>query len=142
MPYKDPARRAAYYATWRAANRERLAAYRAAYHAANQARHAANQVAWRAANPELVRALRATERARKAGAVGTRTAGQVAARWAMWGGLCWMCGAPATSTDHVKPLAEGGSNWSANLRPACGPCNSRKGDRWPFDTSTRSTVAA
>jgi hypothetical protein len=35
--------------------------------------------------------------------------------------------------DHVKPLARGGSNWPANLRPACKSCNSRKGARWPFE---------
>ena len=38
-----------------------------------------------------------------------------------------MCGTEATAIDHVKPIARGGSNWPANLRPACTPCNSRKG---------------
>jgi HNH endonuclease len=45
----------------------------------------------------------------------------------MWGGRCWMCGGQATATDHVKALVCGGSNWPANLRPICQPCNSRKG---------------
>lgn len=60
------------------------------------------------------------------------SAAALAARWAMWGGKCWMCGTFATATDHVKPLCKGGSNWPANLRPACKPCNSRKGRRWPI----------
>jgi 5-methylcytosine-specific restriction endonuclease McrA len=35
--------------------------------------------------------------------------------------------------DHVKPIDQGGSNWPANQRPACWPCNRKKGARWPFD---------
>ena len=45
---------------------------------------------------------------------------------------CWMCGAEATEIDHVKPLSAGGSNWPANLRPACHPCNRAKSNHWPL----------
>jgi 5-methylcytosine-specific restriction endonuclease McrA len=70
---------------------------------------------------------------RFASAAGCFTEAQVAARVAFYGGLCWICrAAPYEALDHVKPLARGGSNWPANLRPACHPCNSRKGARWPF----------
>lgn len=55
---------------------------------------------------------------------------KVEARWAMWGGKCYMCGAPANCTDHVKPRAKGGLNLPANLRPACTACNVRKSDSW------------
>jgi 5-methylcytosine-specific restriction endonuclease McrA len=41
-----------------------------------------------------------------------------------------MCGGPATSIDHVKPLSKGGQNLLANLRPACISCNARKGGKW------------
>jgi 5-methylcytosine-specific restriction endonuclease McrA len=60
-----------------------------------------------------------------------RWAGILAARWAYYGGMCWMCGAPAEGWDHVKPLARGGHpTHGANLRPACTPCNSSKGAAW------------
>lgn len=31
--------------------------------------------------------------------------------------------------DHRKALVNGGSNWLANLVPACSPCNKSKGCR-------------
>ena len=51
-------------------------------------------------------------------------------RWEMWGNKCWMCGAEAKATDHVKPIKKGGSHWPANLRPACVKCNGSKGAKW------------
>jgi 5-methylcytosine-specific restriction endonuclease McrA len=57
---------------------------------------------------------------------------KVAARFAMWGGKCWLCGVEATARDHVKPLSKGGRHLPSNIRPICGSCNSRKGSRWPF----------
>lgn len=73
-------------------------------------------------------------------ALGDVTAEQLAARIAYYGWRCWMCRAPWTCIDHVKPLAAGGSNWPANLRPACRSCNARKQHRWPFDTTTRKAA--
>jgi 5-methylcytosine-specific restriction endonuclease McrA len=57
---------------------------------------------------------------------------KVAARFAMWGGKCWLCGAEAAARDHVKPLSKGGRHLPSNIRPICHSCNSRKGSRWPF----------
>lgn len=57
---------------------------------------------------------------------------KVAARFAMWGGKCWLCSAPAEARDHVKPLSKGGRHLPSNIRPICHSCNSRKGSRWPF----------
>jgi len=65
-------------------------------------------------------------KARKVGARGHCTMTQLAGRWEMWGGNCYLCGAAATATDHVIPLSRGGTNWPANLRPVCGHCNSTK----------------
>lgn len=73
-------------------------------------------------------------------ALGEVTAEQLAARIAYYGGRCWMCSAPWTCIDHVKPLAAGGSNWPANLRPACRSCNARKQHHWPYPTSTRKAA--
>jgi hypothetical protein len=44
-------------------------------------------------------------------------------------GPCAYCGAPATSVDHVRPLARGGHEAEYNLAPACISCNSSKHDR-------------
>ncbi|WP_155053930.1 HNH endonuclease [Streptomyces blattellae] len=44
--------------------------------------------------------------------------------------LCALCNvAKATTADHVLPLSKGGTNHIDNLRPACGPCNYRRGNR-------------
>lgn len=53
----------------------------------------------------------------------------ILARIAFYGTKCWMCGGPYEALDHVIPLSKGGTNWPANLRPACKSCNSRKRDR-------------
>jgi len=55
---------------------------------------------------------------------------QIAERWAMWGGKCWVCGKEAEATDHVKPLNKGGKHLACNLRPICNSCNSSKSDKW------------
>jgi len=81
------------------------------------------------------RVRRARRRAvrRKACRIGSPvTVNGMLARWALWGGKCWMCGVAATTTDHVKPLRKGGLHVHANLRPACGSCNSAKKDKWPL----------
>src|ERR1700729_2048008 len=82
------------------------------------------------AKPEKAR--RERRAVRVAAAPGHATRSQLAARWTYYGGKCWLCGRPATMFDHVKPLAHGGSNWPANQRPACWPCNRRKGQQWPY----------
>ena len=33
------------------------------------------------------------------------------------------CGAPATDIDHLTPIAAGGDDSLANLRPSCARCN-------------------
>jgi 5-methylcytosine-specific restriction endonuclease McrA len=46
-----------------------------------------------------------------------------------FGGHCAYCGEPATTWDHVHPVAEGGDTTPDNILPACAPCNSSKGTR-------------
>ncbi|MFY1686573.1 HNH endonuclease [Plantactinospora sp. WMMB782] len=41
-------------------------------------------------------------------------------------GPCVYCGAPAEHADHVRPVAQGGSDNTGNLVPACGTCNHGK----------------
>lgn len=63
---------------------------------------------------------------------------QLAMRLAYFGNRCWICGAPGTSIDHVKPVSHGGAHALCNIRPACTACNTRKGGRWPYPTSPSS----
>lgn len=74
---------------------------------------------------ELRRERRRRERLRRAGGRCAREAKRQ--RWALYGNLCWVCHAPATHSDHVIAVARGGSNWPANIRPACRRCNCSKG---------------
>lgn len=47
--------------------------------------------------------------------------------------ICYLCGDAlnddGVTLDHVVPLSRGGEHSGENLRVACRPCNSRKGDR-------------
>lgn len=134
-------------ATWkrqyRKDNAEREAVRARKYREANTGRIVARQRQWQKANPHKFRAIIARRRARELGAPGTFTAATLAARWAMFGGRCWMCGEPATATDHVIPLSRGGTNWPANLRPACGSCNSAKGAKdWRAFVAVSAFTAA
>lgn len=117
---------------WRSANADKVRAARVAYRAENIDRIRALMAAWNRQNRDRKAANESRRRAALAAACGAATAEQIAARWDYYGGKCWICGASATTTDHVKPLSRGGSHWPANLRPACGPCNFGKQDTWPF----------
>lgn len=50
------------------------------------------------------------------------------------GRVCWICGGEATTADHIVHRSRWGNDTDANLRPACRPCNSRRGTQDnPFD---------
>lgn len=42
---------------------------------------------------------------------------------------CFSCGREATTADHIIARSKGGPDALWNLRAACLPCNSSKGDR-------------
>jgi 5-methylcytosine-specific restriction endonuclease McrA len=44
---------------------------------------------------------------------------------------CHYCGKPATETDHVTPVAKGGTDHEANLVACCSECNQAKSDSVP-----------
>jgi hypothetical protein len=83
-------------------------------------------------DPQLNPLGKAEHRLNDAAGKDYTTPSLIAARREMWGGRCYVCGAPATAIDHVKPVARGGAHWPCNLRPICKSCNSRKGTKWPF----------
>ena len=126
--------RQAYNKAWAAAHPDEIRAASEAWRQANSEQEKARKAAWQKANPKKKRACCARRRARKLGAsgYGYTTSEHIAARWAFYGDLCYICDAPAEATDHVIPLARGGSHWSSNLRPICTSCNSKKGARAPL----------
>jgi 5-methylcytosine-specific restriction endonuclease McrA len=92
-------------------------------------------LSWVSENREYASLVRRAYDYRKKSAVNIPyTHDELAARLSMFGFRCWMCSKPATTVDHVKPLARGGYNCLSNLRPACKSCNCSKRHRWPFDT--------
>jgi hypothetical protein len=52
-----------------------------------------------------------------------------------------LCTGVATTADHIVSVTRGGDNSLTNLRPACGPCNSSRGDRDPTSV-TRNAARA
>lgn len=75
---------------------------------------------------------------RKRGAIGICTEAQLQARIDLFGRRCYLCGCDwdalpfdKKTIDHVIPIIRGGTNWPANLRPACRSCNSSKKDGPP-----------
>jgi len=92
---------------------------------------------WLKKNPLKKKSYALKREAKKRNAPGICTAEQLKARIDFYGGCCAYCGAVADTVDHVVPLERGGTNWPANLRPACRSCNSSKGDKhlgknwWP-----------
>ncbi|MGA2477054.1 MAG: HNH endonuclease, partial [Terriglobia bacterium] len=85
----------------------------------------------------------ANRRARVAGAPGATSPAEWQAILARFGRCCAYCGSdePRLHRDHVVALAAGGSNWPANLVPACRSCNSRKGTK-PLAEFYAACVAA
>lgn len=110
---------------WKERNPERVRAYSKKYWAEHKESEYAKFRDYM--TPERNAYYLRLRRDRKRGAVGDCSLEQLRARIAYYGGLCWMCGAEADTIDHVIPISGGGTEWPANLRPACRSCNSSKG---------------
>jgi 5-methylcytosine-specific restriction endonuclease McrA len=81
-------------------------------------------------NPILIRLNEHVRRARLKNASGLCTVEQWESRLAFYGWKCYYCGSNTNITiDHRIPISRGGSNWPANLVPACLGCNSSKRDK-------------
>lgn len=137
-----------YFKKWSAANPEKMKrygrasklrradadrAYNAQWFQDNKERLNEQRREWRAQNRVRWNAYGNLRRARKTGAAGFATAEAIEARIAYYGRRCWMCGGPFEHLDHVIPLSRGGTNWPANLRPACQSCNVRKHNKLPHE---------
>jgi 5-methylcytosine-specific restriction endonuclease McrA len=117
-------------AEWYRENGEQARERRRRYYRSNREHELELMRQWQEHNRDRAAALKSAARLARRAAVGRASADAIAARVAMWGGMCWLCGVEATEIDHVKPIAAGGSGWPANLRPICSPCNRSKGARW------------
>lgn len=135
--------RRAYSRVYSAANREKYRQASALWREQNRERHRQLSLEWwrknRYSTPMSWRAQNLDKHAarerRRMGRLRAQTPvpiehALVVAKMAYWGNSCWICAGPFEAVDHVKPLARGGLNVIANLRPICVPCNSRKRDRW------------
>lgn len=130
--YRDrhPGRRAEQLRKWR--DSEKGKEWNEAYRDQNRENYTRSYYQNHEWNKLLRRVRSARRKARKLNAAGDASPEAIEARVAYYGGLCWMCReAEGTALDHVIPLAKGGSNWPANLRPACQPCNTRKHAKHP-----------
>lgn len=116
---------------YRAANRPRLLAAKQADYQRNKPTRLRQNAAYRKAHPEYARLSTYKRKARLKDAPGYCSAAQLRAKGQYHGWRCYLCQTSLTirtaHMDHRKPLARGGSNWPANLAPACGPCNLSKG---------------
>lgn len=112
---RDPERVREYNRRWRESHLEQARAY---------SRKISR--AWYQAHPERWIIYGHQRRARKVNASGHATIEQIRARVAFFGGCCAYCRGPFQHIEHSIPLSRGGSNWPANIRPACAACNLSK----------------
>ena len=118
---------------WRAANHEWVRERDRQYRAANAERIRERYRQWRAANHEWRRERNQRRKSRKRALPATLTLTEWRAILAAFGHKCAYCGASRKklTQDHVHPLSKGGAYTVQNIVPACGRCNSAKGNRPP-----------
>lgn len=107
---------------------------RTSYYKRNRPLELSRAKSYRQRNPDKIRLFNTIYNKRNRMAVGVCTEQQWLWRVEFYGWHCVYCAKILTEStltiDHRIPLARGGTNWPANLLPACKPCNSRKGARW------------
>ena len=100
------------------------------YREANPDKVRQTKAKWEKANPEYRSARKAARRTReKARLSPLERAVSLAYRQAIQEDPCAYCGQPASHTDHITPLARGGTDHWWNLARACQACNLAKGYR-------------
>ncbi len=143
---------------WRAASERRkadpirLAARRAAYreyYQRNREHRIAAVKEYEKANFAKVRVWKrvrtARRRTRLVAAPGTCSREQWLGRFQFYGGHCAYCPRELqfeeAQMEHRIPISRGGSNWPANIVPACADCNLRKGTKTSTEFGARMVAA-
>lgn len=140
----NPARFAAVQRAYREAHKDEIRERAAAHYASHKDQYAERGRKWREANPdyragvkrdcspEANQAKMSRRRLRaESGMDATDVTLSVAYRKAIKDDPCFYCGLRASTmhTDHVLPLAKGGTDHWWNLARACSTCNLRKSDK-------------
>ena len=152
--------RANYMAKYRVANRDRILATNKMYKKKNWAKVAelnrvwysknyprlrerkiAQAASWSKSNPaarrEISRAGSHRRRSRSLAAPGSFTSRHWLQKVAYYGSRCYYCKSELPieklTQDHAIPLVRGGTNFIANILPACQPCNSKKQTKTVFE---------
>lgn len=124
--YREKERRYAF--QWARDHPERVRMNREKWHTANPE----YGKIWRKNNKDKVRNYSATRKARLAGNGGDLTVEEWHAILDFYGHKCLCCGRDDVklTIDHVNPIFQGGKHSADNVQPLCGPCNSRKKDKY------------
>ena len=95
-------------------------------------KHPETRRCWQKKNKDKLRNYSATRKARLAGNGGNLTVEEWYAILDFYGHKCLCCGRGNVrlTIDHVVPISLGGKHSADNVQPLCGPCNSRKKDKY------------
>lgn len=116
---------------YRSKNQPAIAARHREWSGRNRGKASEKNRRWRQENPDKVIANTHRRRARKLEAPGDYKASDWPGILAVWGNECALCGLKCRklTVGHIIPLTRMGTNWTWNIRPECGPCNSKKRDK-------------
>jgi 5-methylcytosine-specific restriction endonuclease McrA len=113
------------------ANRERFMTYGRQRYLENRLQILEAQKTYYQANAARWRIHGQTRRARTRAADGVFTFEQWQGKLAYYGHRCYLCNTSLEGQiihiEHRIPVSRGGTNWLANVAPACPTCNLRKG---------------
>lgn len=112
---------------WYQKNKEKISTEHKKYRKNNQEKLKEKRRLYNKKNPMIPRMAAFRRRARHKNAPGFSTKEQIQARFDYYGNKCYYCGDSSNlQMEHRIPLSRGGSNWPANIVPACRGCNSKK----------------
>lgn len=119
--------------TYSAINVEITKARKQLYYQAHKVQRKAAIRAWQITHPTNRQVSHCQTRGRHARASGGFTLKAWLAKCEYHGYRCYLCGDSTTARtldiEHRIPLTRGGTNWIANIAPACRRCNSAKSNR-------------